>query len=365
MKTTMTKMLCSGGVLLALMQALQPALAADNGVKYRIAWDATDSRYHVFLQPSTTPTPNESYNGAQVTLRVPHVAGAQRFRILDTGVKSLTGTTWSLGMEAVAAESDGNCGVTQCQTDNLDYDYFSFVMDIRNLKAFAFAAGTEVEAFSFSSEQGCRTGLEVMPDNDPFNSPNNSIGTNAGNFFLNRGWAVNPNDLNWTSKENHYLGSYGGAVNCTDNPDGGADTDQDGLSDAQEKTLGTNPDAADTDGDGKQDAAEVGTDTSKPMDTDGDGKLDALESSQTDADSDGVIDERDADDTNPNNDSDGDGYGNTDEKNAGTDPLDKNSKPTTPPVQHVSVPTLGEWAQILLILLMVGVAAWRFPRQLH
>lgn len=388
MKTTLTKMLCGGGVLLALMQVWQPALAADNGVKYRIAWDATDSRYHVFLQPTSTPEPDESYNSAQVTLRVPHVVGADRFKLTDSNVTSRTGTTWSLGMEAVAEEADGTCAVTQCQFDNPDFDYFSFMLDIRDLKAFAFTAGTEVEAFSFNATQGCRTGLEVMPEDDLFNLPNNSIGTNVGNFFINKGWAVNPNDPTWTTKENHYLGSYGGAVNCSENPDGNADDDSDGLTNAEEATAGTDPKKADSDsdglkdgqevkttktdpknadsdGDGKQDGAEVGADVMNPVDTDGDKKIDALESSKTNADSDGVVDERDADDTNPNNDSDGDGYGNTDEKIAGTDPLDKNSKPTTPPVQHVSVPTLGEWAQILLILLMVGVAALRFPRQLR
>ncbi|MDO7171448.1 gliding motility-associated C-terminal domain-containing protein, partial [Mariniflexile sp. AS56] len=44
-------------------------------------------------------------------------------------------------------------------------------------------------------------------------------------------------------------------------------------------------------------------------------------------DNDGVVDQLDADDTDPNNDSDGDGYGNADETAAGSDPMDPNSKP--------------------------------------
>lgn len=363
MKTTMTRMLCGGGVLLALMQAWQPAMAADNGVKYRIAWDATDNRYHVFLQPSSTPVPDESYNSAQVTLRVPHVAGADRFKLADTNVTSITGTTWSLGMEAVAEEADGSCAVTQCQFDNTNFDYFSFMLDIRNLKAFAFTAGKEVEAFSFNAAQGCRTGLEIMPEDDLFNLPENSIGTNVGNFFINKGWAANLNDPTWTAKENHYLGNYGSAVNCSEDPNGSADDDNDGLTNTEEGTLGTDPKKADTDGDGKNDKTEVGSDLSKPLDTDKDTKIDALESSILDADNDGVVDEKDAEDGNPNNDSDGDGYDNMAEKIAGTNPLDSTSKPPAPPIPaHVAVPTLTEWAQIALALLLGGVAALRFAR---
>lgn len=100
------------------------------------------------------------------------------------------------------------------------------------------------------------------------------------------------------------------------------DSDSDGLSDSGEALLGTNPNAGDTDGDGEGDQAEAF------IDSDGDGSNDALESSLLDADSDGVVDERDADNANPNNDSDGDGFGNLEESSAGSDPLDANSTPT-------------------------------------
>ena len=92
------------------------------------------------------------------------------------------------------------------------------------------------------------------------------------------------------------------------------DDDNDGVLDTDEATNGTDPLNPDTDGDGKDDGAEGTTDT------DGDGKIDALESSIEDADSDGVPDERDAEDANPNNDTDGDTYGNADEVAGGSDP---------------------------------------------
>ncbi|MEZ4638365.1 MAG: hypothetical protein R2856_25980 [Caldilineaceae bacterium] len=80
------------------------------------------------------------------------------------------------------------------------------------------------------------------------------------------------------------------------------------------------------DGDGEGDAAEIGGDVNNPLDSDGDGTNnrwtrrrrypDAVESSIDDADSDGVADEFDADDADPNNDTDGDGVGNADEGTA-------------------------------------------------
>jgi hypothetical protein len=57
------------------------------------------------------------------------------------------------------------------------------------------------------------------------------------------------------------------------------DTDGDGLTDAEELTLGTDPTKADTDGDGLTDGQEVNTYKTDPLnpDTDGDGYLDGSE----------------------------------------------------------------------------------------
>jgi len=106
------------------------------------------------------------------------------------------------------------------------------------------------------------------------------------------------------------------------------DSDKDGYSNIEEKKAGTNPLDAnskpvepDTDKDAKIDKVEKG------KDADGDGKSDVVESAKLDADSDGVVDELDAENDNPKNDSDKDGYSNIEEKKAGTNPLDANSKP--------------------------------------
>lgn len=111
---------------------------------------------------------------------------------------------------------------------------------------------------------------------------------------------VDANDAYWT----FLLGlTYSGES-------GSADSDGDGLTNREEKELGTDPRNPDTDGDGLSDGAEVNTYKTKPLvaDTDGDGLKDGEE----------VHTEK----TNPNKpDTDGDGLNDGDEvKNRGTDP---------------------------------------------
>ncbi len=72
-----------------------------------------------------------------------------------------------------------------------------------------------------------------------------------------------------------------------------ADSDLDGLSNEDERRLGTAALEPDTDDDGDPDGFEIG-DPDAPFDQDGDGLLDALESSVADADGDGLADEADA-----------------------------------------------------------------------
>ena len=123
------------------------------------------------------------------------------------------------------------------------------------------------------------------------------------------------------------------------------DTDNDGLTDARETALGTDPNDADSDDDGLTDGAEVNTHMTDPndADSDDDGLTDGAEVNthmtdpdDADSDDDRVNDKLDAfpndrtetvdtdmDGTGNNTDLDDDGDGLTDEKEAtlGTDPL--------------------------------------------
>jgi hypothetical protein len=107
-----------------------------------------------------------------------------------------------------------------------------------------------------------------------------------------------------------------------------ADSDGDGLDDAREAALGTDPSAPDTDGDGLSDRDEVdifGTDPLSP-DTDGDGIGDAEELASAG--------------TNPLlADSDGDGFSDADEVAAGSDPGDELSQPAAPAAEASPIAT--------------------------
>ena len=114
----------------------------------------------------------------------------------------------------------------------------------------------------------------------------------------------------------------------------GCDADDDGLSNAQEKELGTDPRNADTDGDGLNDKEELELGTDPLLsDTDGDGLADGAEIAANadpfnpDTEGDGLTDgEEAALGTDPAAvDSDMDGYTDAEEVSVGTDPLDPES----------------------------------------
>ncbi|MEM9067309.1 MAG: hypothetical protein AAGE52_02345 [Myxococcota bacterium] len=118
-------------------------------------------------------------------------------------------------------------------------------------------------------------------------------------------------------------GSDGGTADGGGGPPGGCqrrDSDGDGIDDGWESS-----DAEDTDGDGFTDAEEAGTDPCVPPDTDGDGTPDFAD---TDSDNDGLSDARERElGTNPRAiDSDGDGVTDLGEVDGtGTDPTDPTS----------------------------------------
>lgn len=213
-------------------------------------------------------------------------------------------------------------------------------------------------------------------------------------------------------------GTSTATVNVTVEAKAPTDYDSDGLTDAEEAALGTDPNSADSDNDGISDGDEVG-DKGNPTDTDNDGTIDALDSdddndgiatvdenynggtaADDDTDNDGIPDYQDADDDNDtiltfyenynggtaaDDDTDKDGtpdYLDTDDDNDGNptsnelpdlnkngqpeDALDSDNdgipdylqRPKAVAAEQVAIPTLTEWAQILLSLLL-GLVAMR------
>ncbi len=104
---------------------------------------------------------------------------------------------------------------------------------------------------------------------------------------------------------------------CRGDPDGTADDDGDGLSDAEEEQLGLDPEARDSDDDGDDDGTEVDC-SSDPLDP----NIRCGEFADGDGDGLGNADEDDRGTDPENPDSDGDGDGDNDEIVCGSSPLD-------------------------------------------
>ncbi len=197
MKKSIKQAVSKGLALLVLIPAAHTAFAGvAGGVEYRVAWNTTDSSYHVFARPTTTPDKDLSMTG-QVTLRVPHATGTDKFKVANLQVKS--GTSWSLSSEVFAPVEDTSV------------DYLSFSYTPIDIRAFAFQAGVEQEIFSFKNTGKCLGSIALMNNNtDPFNqppeAPTNSVNTNPGNQFANAGWGA--------TDDNDYIGNYGGPADC-------------------------------------------------------------------------------------------------------------------------------------------------------
>ncbi len=120
--------------------------------------------------------------------------------------------------------------------------------------------------------------------------------------------------------------------------DNGTDSDNDGINDSSDVDVngdGVADNGIDTDGDGINDEHDTDDDNDGIVDSiegtkdsDGDGILDSLESNSIDSDNDGVPDQSDSQNSNPNNDSDGDGQANSIELTCGAvgNPLDSSKR---------------------------------------
>lgn len=194
MKKTIRTAVSQGLVALALLQTGATAMAATDGVEYRIAWDASAGVYRAYLRPTATNTKNLTLT-AQFTIKAPHTATEKdQFQVDDSTVVSKVGSLWSAN------------SVSRAPTEDPKSDYISFSLNILVPSSYSFQAGQEQEIFNFKNLGKCLGAVSLMTENDPFNIPNNLASINPGNQFANSAWG------SWL--DNDYLGNYGTSADC-------------------------------------------------------------------------------------------------------------------------------------------------------
>jgi hypothetical protein len=230
-----------------------------------------------------------------------------------------------------ATDFDGD-GIPNDQDPDDDNDGVSDVDEVKN--------GTNPLDVD-SDNDGISDGQEIKIGTDPKNpnsNPTSNSMSNSSNTNGNGGVNITFNPVFNIGLP----GTSGSTIIALDTDGDGiandkdTDDDNDGLTDTQEMTLGTNPLMVDTDGDGVSDSDEVkaGTDpknpNSKPPATDFDG--DGIPNDQDqDDDNDGITDVDEVKNgTNPLDvDSDNDGIKDGDEVKAGSNPNSATSTPTS------------------------------------
>ena len=165
------------------------------GIDYKLTYNSTTNRYEVWMRPTHTPSGINQTLMAQVTIKVPHVAGTGAFT--PTNRSPYTDTLWTVDSVVRApAEASG-----------ADYLSFGVGFPTNNLGAFGWQAGVERRVFSFTNGGVCSGAVTLMANNDPFNTLPNSLGTNPGNAIDVIALGSNPG--------NDYLSDYSsGAAIC-------------------------------------------------------------------------------------------------------------------------------------------------------
>lgn len=190
------------GLSLSLLGAIpQPAVAASaasSGIEFRIA--ESGGTYTVYMQPNITPDAPNATVSAQVSIKVPHVAGAAHFAPSNP-TALVAGTAWQITSRSDAPpEAPG-------------YDYISFSLDFPegDFRAFNWAAGTEQAVFTFinmlpaqsAASPSASIAAHLVDNCDVFSSPNSQdayIGNEITVLGLGEG--------------NAYAGNAGAPIDC-------------------------------------------------------------------------------------------------------------------------------------------------------
>ena len=233
--------------------------------------------------------------------------------------------------------TDGDCmndgvEVKETGTNPLVADDNLCVAAISDLPDKTGTVGTPIAPFDIPTKNADKVEVEGLPDGVTYNPETGKVEgtpTKEGKF---------PVKVIATDKDGKPVEKTFTFTVLPPAAEGDKDSDGDGLTDSQERELGTDPLNPDTDGDGLTDGEEVKKYNTDPLnpDTDGDGLKDGEEVKQyktdplnPDTDGDGLTDgaEVNVHKTDPlNPDTDGDGLTDGDEVNKyGTDPLNKNT----------------------------------------
>ncbi|MHA3786584.1 Ig-like domain-containing protein [Flavobacterium hauense] len=299
--------------------------------------------YEVYARPSFTQNNFFFGGGSQITVLLP--ASVSNVGI---GVTSVNGGPWVDNSQIYAPAADAA------------HDFHGIAT---NGAMVNFTAGTELLLFRFSITEGCVSGARIFNNaSDPQSAAAGMSGADFRNYLSN---VFDLQDYYGTNYNNSgtscsIIDVDGDGVGSLTDPDDNnpcvpnpafatCDQDNDGLTNAQEASIGTNPVVADTDGDGINDGVEV-TGGSNPLnpcspnasagpcDQDGDGLTNTQETTagtnltNPDTDGDGINDGTEV--TNGSNpliacspnlnagpcDQDSDGLTNTQETSAGTNP---------------------------------------------
>lgn len=191
--------------LLALTLNAQPSLAAPHvkgklepvspdkaGIEFKVAYEA--GAYAVYMRPNVTPDGLNLTLTSQVTVKVPHAAGAERFEIANIQ-STLASAEWTQSSRVDAPSEDGGA------------DYISFTVNFTdgNHRAYPWAEGQEIKLFTFANGGACLGAVSLLENADTFARGSNSANTNPGNQI----------DVLGIDRNNAYVGNYGDAADCS------------------------------------------------------------------------------------------------------------------------------------------------------
>lgn len=204
----MKQILLCASILLVCLTSLgtTQAQTATQVVSYGIKLDADKITYRVYMTSTASLTGTGAQIAtAQVTIRVPHATGTDRFTFnnVQGRIVGASQMQWTSGLgRADAPLSTSSVGNPAAP---LPYDYISFGFSYASSPvSFTIPANTELELFSFQRSSPC-TGVVTLFENatDPFRTPN-SAGTNPGNQMT----------LQAYGQTNAYFSNYLAAANC-------------------------------------------------------------------------------------------------------------------------------------------------------